>query len=61
VSGNSDTVKAIYDAYVTKDRSAAERLLADNFCFTSPLDNGLDRDSYFARIKTSRKRKQSLG
>lgn len=44
----SDTAKALYDAYVVKDRSAAERLLAENFRFTSPLDNGLDRDSYFA-------------
>ena len=44
----TDTAKAIYDAYVAKDRGAAERLLADDFRFTSPLDNGLDRDSYFA-------------
>jgi SnoaL-like domain len=42
------TAKAIYDAYVAKDRAAAERLIAKDFRFTSPLDNGLDRDSYFA-------------
>jgi ketosteroid isomerase-like protein len=48
VSSVTDTAKAIYDAYVAKDRGAAERLLADDFRFTSPLDNGLDRDSYFA-------------
>jgi hypothetical protein len=48
VRGVADTARAIYDAYVAKDRGAAERLLADNFRFTSPLDNGLDRDSYFA-------------
>ena len=48
MSGIIDTAKAIYDAYVTKDRGAAERLLSDNFRFTSPLDNALDRDSYFA-------------
>jgi len=47
VSGATDTVRAIYDAYVAKDRGAAERLLADDFRFTSPLDNGIDRDSYF--------------
>lgn len=48
MSGVTDTALAIYDAYVAKDRGAAERLLADNFHFTSPLDNALDRDSYFA-------------
>ena len=47
MSGATDTAKAIYDAYVAKDRGAAERLLADDFRFTSPLDNTLDRDSYF--------------
>jgi ketosteroid isomerase-like protein len=44
----TDTAKAIYDAYVAKDRDAAERLIAQDFRFTSPLDNGLDRESYFA-------------
>jgi ketosteroid isomerase-like protein len=34
---------------VTKDRTAIERLLAQDFHFTSPLDNRLDRATYFAR------------
>ena len=42
------TANAIYDTYVATDRTAAERLIAKNFRFTSPLDNGLDRDNYFA-------------
>ncbi|MBC8119935.1 MAG: nuclear transport factor 2 family protein [Burkholderiaceae bacterium] len=42
------TAKSLYDAYVAKDRDAAEALIAKDFRFTSPLDNGLDRDSYFA-------------
>ena len=41
--------KAAYRAYVTKDRAALEALLADDFHFTSPLDNRLDRDTYFRR------------
>jgi catechol 2,3-dioxygenase-like lactoylglutathione lyase family enzyme len=41
--------KAAYRAYVTKDRAALEALLADDFHFTSPLDNRLDRDAYFRR------------
>lgn len=42
-------VVASYEAYVKKDRAALERLLADDFHFTSPLDNRLDRETYFAR------------
>ena len=42
------TARAIYDAYTAKDREAAEALIADDFRFTSPLDNGLDRESYFS-------------
>ncbi len=41
--------RASYDAYVTKDRAAIEALIADDFHFTSPLDNRLDRATYFAR------------
>jgi len=48
MSSATDTARAIYDAYVVKDRGAAEDLLADDFRFTGPLDNVLDRDSYFA-------------
>ena len=42
-------VKASYDAYVAKDRAALERILSDDFHFTSPLDNRLERATYFAR------------
>ena len=41
--------RASYKAYVTKDRAAIEALIADDFHFTSPLDNRLDRATYFAR------------
>jgi hypothetical protein len=33
----------------TKDRAAIEALIADNFHFTSPLDNRIDRATNFAR------------
>jgi len=49
---HDDTVavaRACYDAYVTKDRAAIEALIAEDFHFTSPLDNRLDRATYFAR------------
>lgn len=41
--------KACLRAYVNKDRAAVEALIADDFHFTSPLDNRLDRATYFAR------------
>jgi ketosteroid isomerase-like protein len=41
--------KMCYQAYVDKDRSAIEALIADEFRFTSPLDNNIDRKTYFER------------
>jgi ketosteroid isomerase-like protein len=41
--------RAAYQAYVAKDRPAIEKLIADDFHFTSPLDNRIDRATYFAR------------
>ena len=38
-----------YEAYVSKDRAAIERLIAPDFHFTSPVDNRIDRETYFAR------------
>jgi len=46
---NVEIARAAYDAYVTKNRAALEALLAAEFHFTSPLDNRLDRDTYFRR------------
>jgi ketosteroid isomerase-like protein len=44
-----EIAKAAYQAYETKDREKIESLLADDLRFTSPLDNGIDRDTYLAR------------
>jgi len=41
--------RASYEAYVRKDRAAIELLIADDFHFTSPLDNRIDRRTYFER------------
>ena len=38
-----------YQAYVDKDRATLEALMGDEFHFTSPLDNRLDRATYFER------------
>ena len=42
-------VRRVYDAYVAKDRAAIEALVADEFHFTSPNDNHIDRQTYFDR------------
>jgi hypothetical protein len=43
------TARAAYEAYVAKDRVAIEKLITPDFHFTSPLDNRIDRATYFAR------------
>jgi ketosteroid isomerase-like protein len=40
--------RASYEAYASKDRAQIEALIADDFHFTSPLDNRIDRAAYFA-------------
>jgi ketosteroid isomerase-like protein len=42
-------VKKALQAYVDKDRDAIESVIAADYRFTSPLDNGLDRATYFSR------------
>ena len=52
MNDNSDPVsiaRASYEAYVSKDRAAIEKLIADDFHFTSPIDNRIDRKTYFER------------
>jgi len=46
---NVAIARAAYQAYVTKDRAALENLIARDFHFTSPIDNRLDRETYFRR------------
>jgi ketosteroid isomerase-like protein len=40
-------VKKCFQAYVQKDRALIESVIADDFHFTSPLDNKIDREKYF--------------
>lgn len=42
-------VRDVFAAYLAQDREAAERLLADDFVFTSPQDDRIDKAAYFAR------------
>jgi ketosteroid isomerase-like protein len=40
-------VRACFAAFAGRDRPAMQRLLADDFHFTSPMDNRLDRAGFF--------------
>jgi ketosteroid isomerase-like protein len=46
---NADTVRAVFDAYLAQDRDAMDRLLADEFVFTSPQDDHIDKLAFFER------------
>lgn len=48
MTGPAQAVRAALQAYVDKDRAAIEKVIADDYRFTSPLDNGLTRETYFA-------------
>jgi ketosteroid isomerase-like protein len=53
-------VRAYYGAYPAGDRAAVERLLAENFRFTSPYDDAIDAAAYFARCWPQHDRMRSL-
>src|SRR5437016_13870317 len=46
---NTGIVRASFDAYRNQDRDAAEKLLAEDFVFTSPQDDHIDRTAFFER------------
>ena len=45
----TNVVRAYVGAYETANREIAETLLADDFIFTSPNDDGIDKATYFER------------
>ncbi len=44
-----DIVRAIFESYLAQDRDAADRLLAQDFVFTSLQDDHIDRAAFFER------------
>ena len=42
-------VRACFQSYADKDRATIESLIAEDFHFTSPLDNRINRKTYFER------------
>lgn len=43
------TIRALFAAYIANDRKAVEETLADDFRFTSPYDDQIDKATYFER------------
>lgn len=52
--------KASYAAFAAKDRAAIEALIARDFHFTSPLDNRINRATFFARCWPNSERIQGF-
>ncbi|MGH8868509.1 MAG: nuclear transport factor 2 family protein [Actinomycetes bacterium] len=48
-SAGTDVVRAAMDAYLAQDRAAVEALLADDFVFTSPQDDHIDKAAFMER------------
>ena len=48
-SKKSDAVRALFAAFLSQDRNAADALLSDEFTFTSPYDDAIDKVAYFER------------
>ena len=44
-----DLVRGLFGAYLSKNRQIVEALLSDDFTFTSPYDDHIDRTAYFER------------
>ena len=44
----AETIRAIFAAYLANDRAAVEQAFSDDFRFTSPYDDGIDKRAYFA-------------
>ena len=46
---STDIVRASLEAYLAQDRETAERLLAEDFVFTSPQDDHIGKAEYLVR------------
>ena len=44
-----NTIRVIFAAYIANDRPAVEAAFADDFRFTSPYDDAIDKATYFER------------
>ena len=59
-SDAAEVVRRYFAAWPARDRAGAEALVAADFHFTSPLDNRLDRETFFARCWPNSETTRSL-
>ena len=45
----ADMIRAIFAGYLSDNRKLVEEALSDDFRFTSPYDDNIDKATYFAR------------
>ena len=50
----SEAIRGYFAAYKSGDRAHLEQALAEDFTFTSPYDDGIDKATYFARCWPNR-------
>ena len=48
-SSKAEIIRAIFAAYMSNDRKVVEDVLTDDFHFTSPYDDEIDKTTYFER------------
>jgi ketosteroid isomerase-like protein len=58
-TSKSDAIRRCFAAYRSKNRQAVEALLTDDFRFTSPYDDEIDRATYFEKCWPNSERIQT--
>jgi ketosteroid isomerase-like protein len=48
-ANRAETIRRIFAAYLANDRTFVENALSDDFRFTSPYDDAIDKPTYFDR------------
>ena len=48
-TSRADTIRAIFAAYLSGGRKFVEEAFSDDFRFTSPYDDNIDKPTYFER------------
>lgn len=48
-TAEAEVVRACMESYIAQDRERAERLISDDYRFTSPQDDHIDRAAFFER------------
>jgi ketosteroid isomerase-like protein len=49
----ADLIRVLFDAYMANDRKAVENAFTEDFRFTTPYDDGIDKTTYFERCWTT--------